>query len=181
MCEQIINDYLKANPNKKSVILRYFNPVGAHPSGLIGELPLGTPNNLIPFITQTAAGIREKLTIFGDNYNTPDGTAIRDYIHVVDLSDAHVKSVDYLLKGKSSTTLNIGTGTGSSVLETVTAFEKINGLKLNYIIGDKREGDIEQIFAETSLSEQTLGWKTKLSIEDALRDAWKWQQYLDRK
>ena len=181
MCEQIINDYLKANSNKKSVILRYFNPVGAHPSGLIGELPLGVPNNLIPFITQTAAEIRPELTIFGDTYNTPDGTAIRDYIHVVDLSEAHVKSLDYLLKGKPSTTLNIGTGTGSSVLEAVKAFEKINGLKLNYIFGEKREGDIEQIFAKTSLSEKTLAWKTKRSLEDALKDAWKWQQFLDSK
>lgn len=181
MCEQIINDCLKSTKLKRAVILRYFNPVGAHPSGLIGELPLGTPNNLIPFITQTAAGIREKLSIFGNDYNTKDGTCVRDYIHVVDLAEAHVKALDYLDLNKPSVSLNIGTGKGSSVLETVKAFERVNNLKLNYVIGDKREGDIEQIYAETNLAEQTLGWKTQLSLDDAMRDAWKWQQYLDTK
>ena len=181
MCEQIINDCLKSTKLKSAVILRYFNPVGAHPSGLIGELPLGTPNNLIPFITQTAAGLREELTVFGDDYNTLDGTCVRDYIHVVDLAEAHVKSLDYLGLNKASISLNIGTGKGSSVLETIKAFEKVNNLKLNYKIGSKRAGDIEQIYAETSLSEKTLGWKTQLSLEDAMRDAWKWQQYLDSK
>ena len=181
MCEQIINDCLKSSKLKNAVILRYFNPVGAHPSGLIGELPLGTPNNLVPFITQTAAGIREKLSIFGNDYNTVDGTCVRDYIHVVDLAEAHVKALDYLGLNKPSISLNIGTGKGISVLEAVKAFERVNNLKLNYVIGEKREGDIEQIYAETSLAEQTLGWKTQLSLDDAMRDAWKWQQYLDTK
>ena len=181
MCEQIINDCIKSKKLSRATILRYFNPVGANTSGLIGELPIGTPNNLVPFITQTAAGIRPNLTIFGDDYNTVDGTCVRDYIHVMDLADAHVKSLENMESKKESFTLNIGTGKGSSVLETVKAFEKVNKLKLNYKIGAKREGDIEQIYAETSLSEKTLGWKTKYSLEDAMRDAWKWQQYLDAK
>ena len=181
MCEQIINDCLKSNKLNSAVTLRYFNPVGAHPSGLIGELPLGTPNNLVPFITQTAAGIRSELTIFGNDYNTKDGTCVRDYIHVVDLAEAHVKALDYLGDNKPSVSLNIGTGRGSTVLETVKAFENINNLKLNYKIGAKREVDIEQIYAETSLSEKTLNWKTKHSLEDAMRDAWNWQKYLGTK
>ena len=181
MCEQIINDCLKSNKLNSAVTLRYFNPVGAHPSGLIGELPLGTPNNLVPFITQTAAGIRSELTIFGNDYNTKDGTCVRDYIHVVDLAEAHVKALDYLGDNKPSVSLNIGTGRGSTVLETVKAFENINNLRLNYKIGTKREGDIEQIYAETSLSEKTLNWKTKHSLEDAMRDAWNWQKYLGTK
>ena len=181
MCEQIINDCLKSNKLNSAVTLRYFNPVGAHPSGLIGELPLGTPNNLVPFITQTAAGIRSELTIFGNDYNTKDGTCVRDYIHVVDLAEAHVKALDYLGDNKPSVSLNIGTGRGSTVLETVKAFENVNNLKLNYKIGAKREGDIEQIYAETSLSEKTLNWKTKHSLEDAMRDAWNWQKYLGTK
>ena len=181
MCEQIINDCLKSNKLNSAVTLRYFNPVGAHPSGLIGELPLGTPNNLVPFITQTAAGIRSELTIFGNDYNTKDGTCVRDYIHVVDLAEAHVKALDYLGDNKPSVSLNIGTGRGSTVLETVKAFENANNLKLNYKIGAKREGDIEQIYAETSLSEKTLNWKTKHSLEDAMRDAWNWQKYLGTK
>ena len=181
MCEQIINDCLKSSKLNSAVTLRYFNPVGAHPSGLIGELPLGTPNNLVPFITQTAAGIRSELTIFGNDYNTKDGTCVRDYIHVVDLAEAHVKALDYLGDNKPSVSLNIGTGRGSTVLETVKAFENVNNLKLNYKIGAKREGDIEQIYAETSLSEKTLNWKTKHSLEDAMRDAWNWQKYLGTK
>jgi len=178
MCEQIISDCLKSAKLKSAVVLRYFNPVGAHPSGLIGELPLGTPNNLIPFITQTAAGIREELSVFGNNYNTKDGTCVRDYIHVVDLAEAHVKSLDYLGLIKPSVNLNIGTGKGSSVLETINTFERVNNLKLKYTIGNKRDGDIEKIFADTSLSEKTLGWKANRSLDDAMKDAWKWQLYL---
>ena len=178
MCEQIISDCLKSAKLKSAVVLRYFNPVGAHPSGLIGELPLGTPNNLIPFITQTAAGIREELSVFGNNYNTKDGTCVRDYIHVVDLAEAHVKSLDYLGLNKPSVNLNIGTGKGSSVLETINTFERANNLKLKYTIGNKRDGDIEKIFADTSLSEKTLGWKANRSLDDAMKDAWKWQLYL---
>lgn len=181
MCEQIINDCLKSKKLDRATILRYFNPVGAHTSGLIGELPIGTPNNLVPFITQTAAGIRKELTIFGDDYNTIDGTCVRDYIHVMDLADAHVKSLEKMESKKASFTLNVGTGKGSSVLQTVKAFEKVNKIKLNYKIGAKREGDIEQIFAETSLSEKILGWKTQYSLDDAMRDAWKWQKYLGTK
>ncbi len=178
MCEQIISDCLKSAKLKSAVVLRYFNPVGAHPSGLIGELPLGTPNNLIPFITQTAAGIREELSVFGNNYNTKDGTCVRDYIHVVDLAEAHVKSLDYLGLKKPSVNLNIGTGKGSSVLETIKTFERVNNLKLKYTIGNKRDGDIEKIFADTSLSEKTLEWKANRSLDDAMKDAWKWQLYL---
>ena len=178
MCEQIISDCLKSAKLKSAVVLRYFNPVGAHPSGLIGELPLGTPNNLIPFITQTAAGIREELSVFGNNYNTKDGTCVRDYIHVVDLAEAHVKSLDYLGLKKPSVNLNIGTGKGSSVLETIKTFERVNNLKLKYTIGNKRDGDIEKIFADTSLSEETLEWKASRSLDDAMKDAWKWQLYL---
>ena len=178
MCEQIISDCLKSAKLKSAVVLRYFNPVGAHHSGLIGELPLGTPNNLIPFITQTAAGIREELSVFGNNYNTKDGTCVRDYIHVVDLAEAHVKSLDYLGLNKPSVNLNIGTGKGSSVLETINTFERVNNLKLKYTIGNKRDGDIEKIFADTSLSEKTLGWKANRSLDDAMKDAWKWQLYL---
>ena len=181
MCEQIINDCLKSKKLNRATILRYFNPVGAHPSGLIGELPLGTPNNLVPFITQTAAGIRSSLTIFGDNYNTVDGTCVRDSLHVMALANAHVKSIESMELKKASFTLNVGTGKGSSVLEAINAFENVNNLKLNYSVGARREGDIEQIYAETSLSEKTLNWKTKHSLDDAMRDAWKWQQYLNTK
>ncbi len=181
MCERIISDCLKSKKINRASILRYFNPVGAHPSGLIGELPLGTPNNLIPFITQTAAGIRPMLTVFGDNYNTVDGTCVRDYIHVMDLAEAHVKCLENMASQKKSFTLNIGTGKGSSVLETIKAFEKVNKLKLNYTVGAKREGDIAQIYAETSLAEKTLNWKTKYSLDDAMRDAWNWQLYIDTK
>lgn len=181
VCEQLIQDSLEAKKLNRAVILRYFNPIGAHHSGLIGELPLGTPNNLVPFITQTAAGIRECLTVFGNDYNTTDGTCVRDYIHVMDLADAHVRSLQTMEQEHQSFTLNVGTGKGSSVLEAIKAFEKANNTKLNYKIGAKREGDIEQIYADTSLSESTLNWKTKRNIEDAMRDAWKWQQYIENK
>jgi len=181
VCEQMISDSLLSKKLNRAVTLRYFNPIGAHHSGLIGELPLGTPNNLVPFITQTAAGIREGLTVFGNDYNTIDGTCVRDYIHVMDLAEAHVKSLQVLELNKKSYTLNIGTGKGSSVLEAIQAFEKVNDIKLNYKIGAKREGDIEQIYAETTLSETTLTWKTKRTIEDAMRDAWKWQLYIQNK
>jgi UDP-glucose 4-epimerase len=181
VCEQMINDCLSSGKLKRAVTLRYFNPIGAHPSGLIGELPLGTPNNLVPFITQTAAGIRECLTVFGNDYATEDGTCVRDYIHVMDLADAHVRSLQTMEQNQQSYTLNVGTGKGSSVLEAIKAFEAVNNISLNYVIGDKREGDIEQIYAETTLSESTLNWKTKRNIEDAMRDAWKWQLYIQEK
>jgi len=181
VCEKMISDSLASKKLNRAVTLRYFNPIGAHPTGLIGELPLGTPNNLVPFITQTAAGIRDCLTVFGNNYNTADGTCVRDYIHVMDLAEAHVRSLQTMELNKQSYTLNIGTGKGNSVLEAIEAFEKVNNIKLNYKIGANRDGDIEQIYAETSLSESTLAWKTKRTIEDAMRDAWKWQLYIQEK
>ncbi len=182
IAEDIINDQVVANSGLNAVALRYFNPIGAHPTGLIGELPLGVPGNLVPFVTQTAAGLRNELTIFGNDYNTPDGTNIRDYIHVVDLAKAHVKTLDYL-SGKTNfyDFVNVGTGTGTSVLDIVTAFEKVSKQKLNYKIGERRPGDVEQIYASVDKSVDMLKWKTKLTVEDALRDAWNWQLKLSEK
>ncbi len=182
IAEDIIKDQVVANLGLSAVALRYFNPIGAHPTGLIGELPLGVPSNLIPFVTQTAAGLRSELTIFGDDYNTPDGTNIRDYIHVIDLAKAHVKTLDYL-NGKSNfyDFINVGTGTGTSVLEIVNTFEKVSNQKLNYTIGGRRPGDVEQIYASVDKSRELLNWKTELSVEDALRDAWNWQINLRKK
>ena len=181
MCERIINDCLKAKKIENAVILRYFNPIGAHSSGLIGELPLGVPNNLAPYIMQTAAGIRSALTIYGNNYNTHDGTCIRDYIHVMDLAEAHVKSIEVMEISATSHTLNIGTGKGNSVLDVINAFENATGIKLNYTYGERRIGDIEKIYADTNLSEKILKWKSKHSLEEAMRDSWKWQMYLKSK
>ena len=181
VCEQLIQDNLKANNLERAIILRYFNPIGAHPSGLIGELPLGIPNNLVPFITQTAAGIRSQLSVFGNDYKTSDGTCVRDYIHVMDLAQAHVKSLELMMQKKESYIFNIGSGAGTSVLEAIHAFEKVTKLKLNYRIAEKREGDIEKIYASTSFAEDKLTWKTQYSIEDAMRDAWKWQEFLKNK
>ncbi len=182
IAEDIIKDQVVANSGLSAVALRYFNPIGAHPTGVIGELPLGIPGNLVPFVTQTAAGLRKELTIFGNNYNTPDGTNIRDYIHVVDLAKAHVKTLDYL-SGKKGfyDFINVGTGTGTSVLEIVNTFEKVSGQKLNYTIGQRRAGDVEQIYASVDKSNQVLNWKTELTVEDALRDAWNWQTKLTAK
>ena len=179
--EEIIRDTAKAYPDFKAIALRYFNPIGAHPSGHIGELPLGVPQNLIPFVTQTAAGIREQLSVFGDDYPTPDGTAIRDYIHVVDLAQSHVVALERLMNDKNKSNFeifNIGTGRGSSVMEIIKAFEKVNNLKLNYKIIGRREGDVIAVWADTTRAENELGWKSKLTMEDALRDAWNWQQKL---
>ncbi|MFY0606822.1 MAG: UDP-glucose 4-epimerase GalE [Cyclobacteriaceae bacterium] len=181
ICEEILRDSSKANNALKTIALRYFNPVGAHASGLIGELPLGVPQNLVPFITQTAAGIREQLSIFGDDYNTKDGTAVRDYIHVVDLAKAHVIAVERLLEGKEKANFeffNIGTGNGYSVLETVKKFEEVNNLKLNYKLVARRAGDVEQIYAETSFANEELGWKAELGLDEMMRSAWVWQQSL---
>ncbi len=179
VCEQILRDFETSGGNLKSVILRYFNPVGAHPSGKIGELPNGVPSNLVPFITQTAIGIREKLIVHGDDYNTPDGSCIRDFIHVMDLAKAHVAALQFINNSSQRIeTFNIGQGFGNSVLEVVKEFEKVSGLKLNYEIGPRRAGDIEQIWANVERAEQMLGWKTKLTISDALRDAWNWQKNL---
>ena len=176
--EEIINDFAK-HKGFKSILLRYFNPVGAHPSAKIGELPLGVPNNLIPYITQTAAGIREKLTVFGDDYNTEDGTCVRDYIHVVDLAKAHVKALSYCDKmSQNVDVFNVGTGKGNTVLEVINTFEKVNGVKLNYTIGSRRGGDIEQIYADTTKVNNLLGWSAKYDIGDMMKHAWAWQQGL---
>jgi len=175
--EEILFDTSKAS-DLKAIALRYFNPIGAHKSALIGELPLGVPQNLIPFVTQTAAGIRKELSIFGDDYPTDDGTAVRDYIHVVDLAKAHVKAVARLLENKQETALeffNVGTGKGSSVLEVIKAFEKVNNLKLNYKIVGRRAGDITAAYADTTKANKVLGWRAEKSLEEALQSAWNWQ------
>ena len=180
MGEVIINDTTKAT-NLKAIALRYFNPIGAHDTAKIGELPIGVPQNLIPYVVQTAAGIRECLSIFGDDYDTVDGTAVRDYIHVVDLAKAHISALNRLLNNKNKATceyFNIGTGKGSSVLEIVTAFEKATGKKVNYKIVDRREGDITAAYANTDLANNELGWKALLDLETALASAWKWQESL---
>ena len=177
--EEIIQETCKVVPTLKAIALRYFNPVGAHESVEIGELPIGVPQNLVPFITQTAIGLREELSVFGDDYPTPDGTCIRDYIHVVDLAKAHVVALGRLLKGENKTsyeTFNLGTGKGSSVLEVVQSFERVSGKKLNYKIVGRREGDIISAYADTNKANNDLGWKTKLSLDDAMRSAWKWEQ-----
>ena len=164
--EDIIQDFAK-HKAFKSILLRYFNPVGAHPTAQIGELPLGVPSNLIPFVTQTAAGIRAQLTVYGDDYATIDGTCIRDYIHVVDLAKAHVKALNYADEmNKSVDVFNVGTGNGTTVLEVIRAFENINGIKLNYKIGPRRAGDVEQIWADTTKVSEALGWKPQYGIED---------------
>ena len=179
--EEILQDYVKSNSFIEVVSLRYFNPIGAHDSALIGELPKGIPQNLVPFITQTAIGIRKELSVFGDTYDTPDGTCIRDYIHVADLANAHVKALDYLTDVNKDYKLsyevfNIGTGKGSSVLEVVQTFEKVNDLKLNYKIVDKRQGDIAVAYADASKAKDKLGWKAQFGLEESLRSAWKWEQ-----
>ncbi|MDR1846782.1 MAG: UDP-glucose 4-epimerase GalE [Bacteroidales bacterium] len=165
----------------KAIALRYFNPVGAHPTALIGELPNGIPNNLMPYITQTAAGIRKQLTIFGNNYPTPDGTCIRDYIHVVDLAKAHVVAMDRFFEHKNKANFeafNIGTGNGFSVLDIIKSFEKTTGIKLNYCFGERRAGDVVRIWADTTFAEKELGWKAELSIDEMTLSAWHWQQQL---
>ena len=177
--EDIIKDAVLANTNISAIALRYFNPIGAHPSTEIGELPLGKPDNLIPFITQTAAGIRPKLQIFGDDYNSIDGTAIRDYFHVMDLAKAHVLALDRLFKGSNKSNFevfNVGAGKGVTVLEIVKAFERVSGVKLNYEIVGRRAGDPDKVWADTSLAESELGWKVKSTLEDALLTAWNWEK-----
>lgn len=163
-----------------TVALRYFNPIGAHASAKIGELPLGVPNNLVPFITQTAAGIREKLTVFGNDYNTKDGTCVRDYIHVVDLAAAHVKALSYIEQHPDNhfEVFNIGTGNGLTVLEIIQAFERVNQLKLNYSIGQRRAGDVEKVWADNTKAESVLGWKANIGLDEMVRSAWAWQQQL---
>ena len=175
--EEIIKESCKAN-GLKAIALRYFNPIGAHETAIIGELPLGVPQNLIPFVTQTAAGIRKELSVFGDDYPTKDGTAVRDYIHVVDLAKAHIAALERLLNNgnkKDFEVFNVGTGTGSSVLEVIKAFEKVSNTRLNYKIVARREGDITSAYADTTLAKVELGWVTEKTLEQALLAAWKWQ------
>lgn len=177
--EDILHDTIRAYPQLKGIALRYFNPIGAHPSALIGELPLGVPQNLVPFITQTAAGLREELKVFGDDYDTPDGSAIRDYINVVDLAKAHVVAIGRLLQQKNKANyevFNLGTGNGVSVLEAVHAFEKATGLKLNYKIVGRRTGDIEKIWADTTYANEELGWKAETGLEETMLSAWRWEK-----
>src|SRR5690606_16611054 len=181
ICEEILRDTCRAMPQINVISLRYFNPVGAHESALIGELPIGPPNNLVPFITQTAAGIRKELLVFGDDYNTPDGSAVRDYIHVVDLAIAHVAAVKRLINKAQKSNFefyNLGTGKGMSVLEIIRVFEKVNGVKVNYRIVGRRPGDVENIYADTSLANRELAWRTTRNAEEMMRSAWKWQQYV---
>ncbi|MBU3821954.1 UDP-glucose 4-epimerase GalE [Flavobacteriaceae bacterium XHP0103] len=177
--EEIISDTCNVSKNLKAISLRYFNPIGAHESAKIGELPIGVPQNLVPFITQTAIGIREQLSVFGNDYPTPDGTCIRDYIHVVDLAKAHVIALERLLKNDNKSnyeTFNLGTGKGSSVLEVIESFERVSEKKLNYKIVGRREGDIISAYADTKKANEELGWKAQLNLDDALRSAWKWEQ-----
>ncbi|MDO5017239.1 MAG: UDP-glucose 4-epimerase GalE [Porphyromonas sp.] len=176
--EEIIRDTIHAGVEYRAIMLRYFNPIGAHPTAEIGELPLGVPQNLIPYLTQTAAGIRKELTVFGDDYNTPDGSCIRDYIHVVDLAKAHVVAMDRMLEEKSDDKLevfNIGTGNGASVLELIRTFEEATGVKVPYKIGARREGDIEQVWADPKKANEVLGWRAESTLAEALKSAWDWQ------
>ena len=182
--EEIIQDSLRAVPQLKAIALRYFNPIGAHPSALIGELPNGTPNNLMPYITQTAFGIRECLSVFGNDYNTPDGTPIRDYINVVDLAKAHVAAVKYLGSDKNDKQFdffNIGTGKGSTVLEIIESFERSTGVKLNYKIVGRRAGDIEKVWADTSKANTLLGWKAEKTLDETMLSAWEWEKNRNKK
>ncbi len=179
--ESILNDYAKAYPELKSISLRYFNPVGAHTSGLIGEFPIHPPTSLVPVITQTAIGKIEKMTVHGEDYSTRDGSCIRDYIHVSDIAKAHVKALEFLFEGKNSSTntvFNLGSGNGVSVKEAIYSFETITGLSLNYSIGPKREGDVEAIFSDISKSKNILGWKSECTLDEMMKSAWEWENYL---
>ena len=182
ICEDILRDTVKASEGKlKGILLRYFNPIGAHPSALIGELPRGVPNNLVPFITQTAIGKRECLSIFGNDYPTPDGTCLRDYIDIVDLAKAHVFAVSRMVEGKMKQdceVFNVGTGRPVSVLELVNAFEKVNGVKLNYKFAPRRAGDVTAIWADPTLANTEMGWKATRTVEETLKAAWAWEKHL---
>ncbi|RYY34706.1 MAG: UDP-glucose 4-epimerase GalE [Sphingobacteriaceae bacterium] len=182
VAEEILQDIAKADKLKNIISLRYFNPVGAHESALIGELPIGVPQNLVPFITQSAIGKRGPITVFGNDYDTPDGSCIRDYIHVVDLAEAHVAAIQKQEQGSSNSNydvFNIGTGSGYTVLEAIKAFEQENDVKLNYQIGARREGDIEKVWGDTTKSKQGLGWEAKFGINEMMSSAWKWEKYLE--
>jgi UDP-glucose 4-epimerase len=182
--EEILKDVVVAYPKTRVVSLRYFNPIGAHPSALIGELPLGIPNNLVPFITQTAIGIHETVRVFGNDYNTPDGSAIRDYINVVDLAKAHVVAIRRLLENKQKASFevfNLGTGKGLSVFEVINAFETATGEKVKYIVVERREGDVEQVYADTRTANEELGWRAEKEIGETLLSAWNWEKYIRKK
>ncbi len=178
MCERIIEDFTHSGTHFTAMSLRYFNPIGAHDSGLIGELPTGVPNNLMPYITQTGAGIREELSVFGTDYNTQDGTAIRDYIHVSDVATAHVSAIDYLISNAKNQhyKVNIGTGIGLSVLDVIKSFEKMSGINLNYKLSDRRKGDVEAVYANVNHAEKILNWKAKYGIDDMTKSAWLWEK-----
>ncbi|HCB94812.1 MAG TPA: UDP-glucose 4-epimerase GalE, partial [Ruminococcus sp.] len=177
MMEQILEDAAKADQGLSVVLLRYFNPIGAHESGKIGEDPQGIPNNLMPYVAQVAVGRREKLTIFGRDYDTPDGTCRRDYIHVVDLAKGHVKAIEYSANHKGTEVFNLGTGTGYSVLDIVKAFIKVNKIDIPYVIKPRRAGDIAECYADASKAEKILGWKAEKSLEDMCYDSWNWQSH----
>ena len=182
ICEEILRDFVYAHNDIRAISLRYFNPIGAHPSALIGELPRGIPNNLVPFITQTAIGIRKELKIFGGDYNTPDGSCIRDYIHVVDLAKAHVVAIQRLIENKNKSNLeffNIGTGRGISVMELVKTFIKVTEVPLKYKIVNRRAGDIEQIWADPAFANDELGWKAESSLDETILSAWNWEKYYE--
>ena len=182
--EEIIRDTCKVNEDLNAIALRYFNPIGAHPSSDIGELPIGVPQNLVPYITQTGVGMRDQLAVFGDDYPTEDGTCIRDYIHVVDLAKAHVIALELLIENKSLSNyevFNLGTGKGSSVLEVIQSFEKVSGRKLNYKIAERREGDVISAYADTTHANKVLGWKTESSLDDAMASAWNWEKKIRNK
>lgn len=176
MSEQIIQDVCHAQPELSAVILRYFNPIGAHPSALIGEQPNGVPNNLMPYITQVASGIRPHLNVFGNDYDTPDGTGVRDYIHVVDIAKGHIAAVEYAMKNKGAEVINLGTGNGYSVLEMVKAFERVNKVAVPYEIAPRREGDVAECYADASKASQLLGWKAQYDLDTMCKDAWNWEQ-----
>ncbi len=182
VCEQMLRDASAADADLRVVMLRYFNPIGAHPSAHIGELPIGVPNNLVPFITQAAAGLRDKLTVFGNDYPTRDGSCIRDYIHVVDLAKAHVLALQWIAKQNAPLceVFNLGTGQGNTVLEAVHTFEEVNGVKVPFVIGPRRPGDVVAMYADTAKSLKVLGWRTERTLADSMRDAWRWQQALGK-
>jgi UDP-glucose 4-epimerase len=182
VAEEILKDMIASGSNYKVISLRYFNPVGAHDSALIGELPIGVPQNLVPFITQTAIGKREKITVFGNDYNTPDGSCVRDYIHVVDLAKAHVAALKLMEQPgfKGYDVFNIGTGQGTTVLQIIHAFESTTGVKLNYSIGPRREGDVEQVWGDATKSTKKLGWTAELGIGDMMQSAWEWEKYINQ-
>lgn len=180
MSEQIIRDVCHAQPDLSAVILRYFNPIGAHQSALIGERPNGVPNNLMPYITQVASGIRPHLNVFGNDYDTPDGTGVRDYIHVVDIAKGHIAAIEYAMKNSGTEVINLGTGNGYSVLEMVEAFERVNGVTVPYKIAPRRAGDIAECYADASKAERLLGWKAQYDLDTMCKDAWNWEKQLKK-